>query len=84
MLLEQLKEYAGRLDYRPTNYVSKPVRYVIILNLSLTPCTPTIHAILSVSPPHIVTCRAATKSGLDASPGGIMDKLRTLKNNFKG
>jgi len=27
---------------------------------------------------------AATKSGLDASPGEIMDKLRTLKNNFKG
>jgi len=28
--------------------------------------------------------RAATKSGLDASPGEIMDNLRTLKNNFKG
>ena len=64
---------------------SEPVRYVIVLNLSLTPLhTECIHAILSVSPPHIVTCRAATKSGLDASPGETMDKLRTLKNNFKG
>jgi len=63
---------------------SEPVRYVIILNLSLTPCIMKIHAILSVSPPYIVTCRAATKSGLDASPGEIMDNLRTLKNNFKG
>jgi hydroxyacylglutathione hydrolase len=63
----------------------EPVRYVIILNFSLTPCKPKIHAILlSVSPPHTVTCRAATKSGLDTSPGEIMDKLRTLKNNFKG
>jgi hydroxyacylglutathione hydrolase len=63
---------------------SEPVRYVIFLNFSLTPCKPKIHAILSVSPPHIVTCRAATKSGPDTSPSEIMDKLRTLKNNFKG
>jgi len=28
--------------------------------------------------------RAATKTGPDASPSEIMDKLRTLKNNFKG
>jgi len=27
--------------------------------------------------------RAATKSGQEASPSEIMDKLRTLKNNFK-
>ena len=44
----------------------------------------TENIILSVSPPLIFTCSAATKSGLDASPGEIMDKLRTLKNNFKG
>jgi hypothetical protein len=32
--------------------------------------------------PHIATRRAATKAESDASPGAIMDKLRTLKNNF--
>jgi hypothetical protein len=34
--------------------------------------------------PHTVTRRAATEAEPDASPGTIMDKLRTLKNNFKG
>ena len=60
---------------------SEPVRYVIILNSSLTLAYRKIHSISSVS--HL-TCRAATKSALDASPSEIMDKLRTLKNDFKG
>jgi len=65
--------------------MSEPVRYVIILNFVADPA-PYRKCMLSCwyHHPHIMTCRAATKTGPDASPSEIMDKLRTLKNNFKG
>jgi hydroxyacylglutathione hydrolase len=64
--------------------MSEPVRYVIILLLSLTLFHIENTCRLVCISPHILTCRAATKTGPDASPSEIMDKLRTLKNNFKG
>jgi Hydroxyacylglutathione hydrolase C-terminus len=63
---------------------SEPVRYVIILNVADSLHNEnTCYLLVGISTLHH-HIRAATKSGLDASSSEIMDKLRTLKNNFKG
>lgn len=62
--------------------MSKPVWYVIILDWSLTLIRFENASCLDGF--HNMTCRAATKTGPAAPSSEVMDKLRTLKNNFKG